>query len=249
MRSFGLALSFLTIIPVPVLREVGEKDMARSLVFYPLVGFLIGLILAALAYLGQLLELGAAGDALVIAVWILITGGLHMDGLMDTADGIFSGRDRQRKLEIMRDSRVGAMGAIVLVVVVLLKFSVLTSLSAADKMWVLLLAPAVGRFLMVYAVAYFPYARSGPGLGQSFGDQVQKIYVIMALILLLAGFFIAGVLFYVYLFISLFLGLILIYGLARILGGQTGDTFGASCESGETIFMMTVMIGIGIMNL
>ncbi len=245
MNSLLLAISFLTIIPVYGNRTAGEKDMADSLYFYPPTGFLIGLILAGAAYLFELLSLARAGDAIIILVWIIITGALHLDGLMDSADGLFSGREREKKLEIMRDSRVGAMGVIAFGSIMLLKFTFLNSLTYADKLGVLLISPAFGRWAMVYAVSFFPYARSGPGLGKSFGNIQGPGRIIAASITLLAVAFLfmrwEGIC-----IIALTSAIVVLMArwMAGCLGGMTGDTYGALCEVAETLFMMITVIAM-----
>lgn len=249
MRRFLLAVSFLTVIPAYGDRVADDEDMAWSLAYYPLLGFIIGALLAALAYLCHWLSLGLAGTALIIVFWIILTGGLHLDGLMDTADGMFSGQERERKLEIMRDSRVGAMGAIALAALLLLKTSFLAALSYPDNLYLLMIAPAFARCMMVISIYFFPYARSGPGLGKSFADRAGRVHISIAVITLLAGTFIlassSGLILLGLSAISL--GLIIVW-LARQLGGLTGDTYGAICELSETIFLITTVIIRAIMS-
>lgn len=245
MASFLLALSFLTIIPAYGNKVAGEKEMANSLYAYPLVGLLIGGCLALAAYMSDIFSLGLGGDGVIIVLWIIITGGLHMDGLMDTSDGLFSGRDKERKLEIMKDSRVGAMGVIALGAVMLLKFSFLASLPVYHKMLALLLAPVMGRAAMVYAIVYFPYARSGSGLGKCFGDNADRGKFLGAVAFAVAAAFIAlGLPGVVLSFVTLLAAAVLAKRIGSILGGQTGDTYGALCEASETIFLIVFVIGM-----
>lgn len=245
MRTLRLAISFLTIFPLYGNRVAGDKEMAQSLFGYPLVGFIIGALLGLTAYLANFLSLGLAGNVLVIVLWILLTGGLHLDGLMDTADGLFSGRERRRKLEIMKDSRVGAMGAIALVSLLLLKVSFLNLLSPSLEYRVLLVAPALGRAMMVYPILYYPYARSEGGLGQSFGSQVSRLAFPAALVTALAGGWLAGGLqilvcmLVVGILVSLLAGRI-----SAVLDGHTGDTYGALCEVTETLFIITAVLAV-----
>lgn len=243
MRQLLLAISFLTILPAYGSRQADDHEMAGSLVYYPLVGLIIGALLAALAYGSCKLGLGIGGTALVLVFWMILTAGLHLDGLMDTADGLFSGRERERKLEIMRDSRVGAMGAVALAALLILKFSFLNMLLYPASLWVLVMAPAFGRFMMLPAIYCFPYARSGPGLGKTFAEHVNRVHMIMAAaIMLLGAYLLAG-----------FYGLLLIGAaavpvilitvwIARQLGGLTGDTYGAVCEISETVFLITAAV-------
>lgn len=250
MRSFLLALSFLTIIPAYGSRVAGEKEMANSLYYYPLVGFIIGGFLGALAWLSDLLRLGSGGDALIVVAWIVISGGLHLDGLMDSADGLFSGRDRERKLQILKDSRVGAMGGIALVAVILLKFAFLTSLPYEYKLWALLIAPAAGRCFMVYEVLLFPYARSGPSLGKCFGAEVGKAKIVGATLLLVIGAYMAASLMGIWTVMITAVPMVIIARwIDRALGGHTGDTYGATCELSETLFLIIVAISISVANL
>lgn len=242
MRQLLLAISFLTIIPAYGSRQADDREMAGSLAFYPLVGLIIGVLLATLAYGSSKLGLGMGGTALVLVFWMILTAGLHLDGLMDTADGLFSGRERERKLEIMRDSRVGAMGAVALAALLILKFSFLSLLLHPAGLWVLVMAPAFGRFMMLPAIYCFPYARTGPGLGKTFAEHVNRVHMLIAAATLLLGaYLLAG-----------FYGLLLIGAaavpvalitawIAHQLGGLTGDTYGAVCEISETVFLITAV--------
>lgn len=242
MRSLLLAISFLTIAPVYGNRIAGDKEFANSLYYYPVVGFIIGIVLAGVSRLTELLGPGIAAEALILCTWVLLTGALHLDGVMDSADGLFSGRDKERKLEIMKDSRVGAMGAITLVIILLLKLAFLDGLLPGDKIRVLFLAPAVGRFMMVYAICRYPYARNVSGLGAAFGGEAGPVKLAVAALILLAGAWLA----YAWtaltaLFITVGLGMVAAAWIAKQLGGMTGDTFGALCESCETIFIIAAV--------
>ncbi len=246
LSSLLLAISFLTIIPVYE-KTAREEEMANSLYFYPLVGFIIGGVLAFFVFLGHSISLGWGADAFIIVLWIIITGGLHLDGVMDSADGIFSGRDRKKKLEIMKDSRVGAMGVITFGALILLKFSFLSLLEYSDKLWVVLLAPATGRFLMVYSIVFFTYARSGPGLGKAFGNQAGKVkFFGAALVLLIGGFLAANLTGLLIIAVVVFISALIAAWIGYVLGGQTGDTYGAICEVSETLFIMAAVLVVAL---
>lgn len=247
MKYLRLAISFLTVFPV-YRKVASEKEMAASLYCYPLVGFLLGGLLALAAYAQMRLSLGTAGDVLIVVIWIILTGGLHLDGLMDSADGLFSGRDRERKLEIMKDSRVGAMGAIALAAVFLMKLSFLGLMPYPLKYWVLLLAPAAGRGMMLLPIAYYPYARPGPGLGRAFGSKASRLAWPLAMLLTGAAAFLgtgpgllAGGL-----LITALIGIVVARVISTSLGGHTGDTYGALCEFTEMVFLLVVGIGLHI---
>src|SRR5512137_125405 len=122
MKSFLAAIQFLTVIPFPKDYMPREEDLGRSVPFYPIVGLLIGIMAATLGYLMEAVLPPLPAYATILIFLLAISGGLHMDGLADTADGFFSARPRDRILEIMRDSRIGVMGVIAVVCIVLLKF-------------------------------------------------------------------------------------------------------------------------------
>lgn len=243
MKRFCLALSFLTVIPSWRGGKASEEEMAASLFYYPLVGLVLGSFLVAVAYLGHILQLGLAGDVLTVVVGISLTGGLHWDGLMDTADGIFSGRSKEKRLEIMRDSRIGAMGAVALASVLLLKVAFLNQLIFPEKLWVLFLTPALGRTAMLLAITFFPYARSGPGLGNSFGGRVsRKPFWLAVLPILILGYLFGRVWGLWILIITGVPAAVFCYYVANLLGGHTGDTYGAVCEITEAMFLVAAVI-------
>ncbi|WP_235941348.1 adenosylcobinamide-GDP ribazoletransferase [Paenibacillus puerhi] len=163
------ALQFLTRLPVPVRLHYDDALFRRSVIFYPLAGWLLGSLTAAF---GVLLADGlglpaTVTAALTLGCWVALSGALHLDGLMDTADGVLSHRSRKRMLEIMKDSRVGAMGVIVCVLLLLAKWTLLTELApdsggAGASPWLLLpLVTLWSRWFMVVAIWGWPYARAG----------------------------------------------------------------------------------------
>ncbi|MEQ8174719.1 MAG: adenosylcobinamide-GDP ribazoletransferase [Syntrophomonadaceae bacterium] len=245
MNALRLAISFLTIFPV-YQKVADEKKMAASLYCYPLVGFLLGSLLALTSYAGMRLSLARAGDVLIVVLWIILTGGLHLDGLMDSADGLFSGRNRERKLEIMKDSRVGSMAVITVAALLMLKISFLGLLPYPFKYWVLLLAPAVGRSMMLLPIAYYPYARQKPGLGRAFGNQASRAAFPIALLFLSIAACLGSSRFLLLVgaAITVFISLGAAYLISRSLGGHTGDTYGALCEFSEAVFL--IIMGIGL---
>jgi adenosylcobinamide-GDP ribazoletransferase len=235
----GEALRFLTVIPVPGLPPMSEASIGRAIPWFPLAGAIIGALLVALGLgVGALWSDGVRAVALVVG-WGVITAGLHLDGLSDTFDAVMSWRPRERKLEIMKDSRIGAMGAIALIAVIGLKIALLAS---AGDAWLqaILLAPVLGRWADIYGIFRFPPAREG-GLGRSFQSQVNNSGFVfatasaLALALLLAG-------------IQGLMAALLVWGAAHLLarwwtrdlGGLTGDTYGAMCEIGEVVALAAI---------
>lgn len=240
LQSLGEAIRFLTAFPVPGLPPMKEAAVARSMMAFPFVGLLIGgcgVVAGLLA--GWLFGEPLRAVAVVIA-WMVVTWGLHLDGLADSADALLSWRSRERKLEIMKDSRIGAMGTLALISAVLLKVGALYSLGPA---WWLgaLLAPMWGRWSDIYGIFFFPAAREG-GMGHGFHDRARRrdFWIATASALLIGGVLlppwgaIVGV---VVLVIAHFLA----RWMAGVLGGLTGDTYGALSEVGEIAVLLALV--------
>ncbi len=234
ITSIGEALRFLTIIPQPWLPPASEAGMVASIPWFPAAGAIIGALLLPVGWLGDLGWGAMARAALVVVAWGIITSGLHLDGLSDTCDGVMSWRTRERKLEIMRDSRIGAMGAIALIAVLLLKFAFLAG--AGPNWWQsVLVAPVLGRWANCYAIFWFPPAREG-GLGHSFNAQVRRPDFWLASVFALSfAIIVAGLSGLIAALLVLAGSHLLIRWWVRDLGGLTGDTYGALCEIGEVV--------------
>lgn len=240
--GFLLALRFLTIWPFFTVRTVDNRMMAHSMAYFSFVGMFIGGAAAgANALLDRIFSPGMANIGSIVFM-IGITGNLHGDGLMDAADGIFSGRSQDRMLEIMRDSRVGAHGVMAGVLSVLLKIALLGELDRTAVMAALISAPVMGRWAQVYGATRYAYARSGGGAG-SFTEYVGRreltINSITAagLSLLLfqwTGLVLSGI---------VWIGTILFYAfITKKLGGITGDTLGAATEIMEILTMASIVV-------
>lgn len=245
LQAFAAALQFLTRFPVPMRSIVYTEDVfRRSVVFYPAAGLLIGLFVSGIGAVLCLVFPPLVSGALITALWVLLTGGLHLDGLMDTADGILSHRPREQMLAIMKDSRVGAMGVIVCVVYLLLKTVLIISLvEIGNPEWLVwgMLIPVWSRTFMVTAIACWPYARKEPGLGQLFRT-VRKFHAVASGVMA-ALFSLVVVLFaawqwgveigFIPVFLPIFsfgLGTAIAVVISRKLGGLTGDVYGALNE-------------------
>lgn len=234
-----LVLSFLTRIPVG---RIDSDDYFRALgrraPFFPLVGLVVGgVVLAADEAAGLLFDRGIRSAAAILAtVWI--TGALHLDGLMDTADGIGSGRSRERMLEIMRDSRVGAMGVVAGVTTLLLRYALLDGLGPERRWQALLLTPTLGRMCIVAVAGWWPAARAGqPGLGGSFAAHVGRWQVAVALAVGLGLALAAGARGVAAWVLALASSWLAARFLTARLGGLTGDTYGAVNELAEVVVL------------
>jgi adenosylcobinamide-GDP ribazoletransferase len=228
------ALRFLTVLPIPGPPASDERGITAAIPWFPAAGLLMGLLLLPVGWLAGWLWGDLVRAVLLVVAWGSITGGLHLDGLSDTFDAVMSWRAPERKLEIMKDSRVGAMGVLALIAVLLLKVAWLVA--AGDAWWLaLLLALVWGRWADMYGIFWFPAARAG-GLGRTFHAQVQQRgFVLSTLGVLLLSVLLGqghGLLAGVLVWGSTHL---LARWWTRDLGGLTGDTYGALCELGETV--------------
>lgn len=243
-RSLLLALQFLTRLPVPEMRAVEDRDIGRSQLWYPLVGLLIGLLLAALAWvLTSAPHLLRA--ALVLAAWVAITGALHLDGLGDSADAWMGGLgSRERTLTIMKDPYSGPGAVVVLVIILLIKFAALESILNAGDWTLLLLAPILGRVALPLLFLTTPYVRPG-GLGAALAQYLPRragiLVVLVSTLGMAAAMGKAGVI-----SIAAAAGMFLLLRsiMLRRIHGTTGDTAGAMVELIETAVLVTVAIAI-----
>ncbi|MCX7842877.1 MAG: adenosylcobinamide-GDP ribazoletransferase [Clostridia bacterium] len=239
IKRFLLMMQFLTAIPLPFKLDVKEEDFGKGLVFAPVVGLIIGGILAAQYLLLEMLLPFNVNAVLVVVSYIMLTGGLHLDGLGDTFDGLFSNRPKERILEIMRDSRVGTNAVLAIFCVLALNTALLISLGSRNIVKALLLMPAAGRIGSLIGAGASRYARSGEGLGKSFIDfcgikQILAGLVLYALIFIFAG----GSVWAYLLIIPVASSFFLIWLFSRKIGGSTGDILGAVCEINQTIFLL-----------
>lgn len=237
-QAFLTALQFLTRIRFCEQTNLTVDDFGRSTRYFTIIGLILGGIYFWLGK-GMLYLLGSAN--LVIAMLVLLpvclTGGLMLDGFMDTADGVFSGRDRERQLEIMKDSRVGSFGAIALGSLLLINWSALRDIPLEVIPIVLLLMPLIGRLAMVMVITAFPYARK-EGMGKIFAARANKWTLMFAGLIVILAVIPFGVTAILALAIGLFTAWFLADWLTDKLGGLTGDTYGAI----ETITEIAVLL-------
>jgi adenosylcobinamide-GDP ribazoletransferase len=241
-RELRLAVSFLTRLPVGALPDVSAAQLGRSMAFFPLVGLALGgLLVGCDALLAPHLP-RAAGDALLLAVLVLASGALHLDGFADLCDGVGGGRDREAALRIMKDSCIGVFGAVGLVLLLLVKYQLLVSLPVAVKPAALLLAPVAGRWAPVLLTVTVPYLRGPEGTASAFATHAGRRELLLASLTLLG---VAVGLFH-------WQGLVLAGGLALAtvafgcwikarLGGVTGDVLGAVVELLEVLALLLVL--------
>ena len=167
---------------------------------------------------------------------LLLTGGLHADGFMDTADGVFSGRERERKLAIMKDSRVGSFGVVSFVLLMFLQFALLLDMHPFLLLTALFVMPIIGRFAMVLAVACFPYARAD-GMGKTFADMADRRTVAIAAVTTAVLVMPCGLLASIALVLGILFALFFCRMITKTLGGVTGDVYGAVTVLTETLVL------------
>jgi adenosylcobinamide-GDP ribazoletransferase len=241
LKGIRIALGFLTRLPIQ--GDIDEKALAQSIIYYPLIGLFLGALLVGCYLIIQPFLPPGPIAFLLVVVLIILTGNLHLDGLMDTADGIFSGRSRQGTLEIMRDSRMGAHGVTAGMLIILGKYIFLAHLPDSIIIGALISMPLMGRWIMVYSLALYPYAREGEGLGRVFAERtgVKEISIATLITIgILLGIWGPQGMGYLALW-GLF-GVLFVRFCARKLGGVTGDTCGAAGEFIETIVLLTLLV-------
>lgn len=237
IKAIFASFAFLTIIPIKSVYE--EKTLGRACAYFPLVGFVLGLVTASFS----LLHLYGVSKHLIAAVCVilpeLLTGGLHFDALMDSADGLYGHRKTDDRLRIMRDSNTGAMGVLAAISVLLLKYSLLMSIPSANIFYAVIGALTFSRLVMTFSCVLLPYAREN-GKAEAFTRYAESLQFAIAVI-------ITAIIFYCFFTVSilwiaglsaLLTSVFIIYAYSKIKG-VTGDTIGASSEIAEIAFFLS----------
>ena len=243
MRLFLVAFQFLTIVPLPFAVRCEEEDLGRSMTYFPLVGLAIGALLAGTDFLLAPLLPRGVGDLILIALLSVVTGGLHLDGLSDVCDGLAARGSRERFLDVMKDSRVGAVGAVALVLGLGLKYQALVAVPIQYKREVLLFFPLAARFAQVQMTVGATRARSD-GLGSAFIGGAGLLQFVLAYTLTLAAAYLLLGMNGIYCSLLLYL---LTWGIKswshKRLGGITGDVIGCASEINE-IFCLVLLLAL-----
>ena len=271
MKGFLLLLSFMTRIPMPKI-DYDEEKLGKSMKYFPAVGVIVGIILLffciVFTFVFKNLNYSTVLPLMIIVVILtdlITTGGLHLDGLADTFDGIFSYRSKHKMLEIMKDSRLGSNGALALILYFLIKFVLLYSLLIENQggtIFAILTYPVVARLCSVISCASSPYAR-GSGMGKTFVDNTKTKEVIIAALITVV--YSGTILFYMigsrfnyslpldFLMKSFSINLLIIailglfaYAFSKLIerkiGGITGDTLGALLEISSLVYLFLLIV-------
>jgi adenosylcobinamide-GDP ribazoletransferase len=240
MNSFLVAVEFLTRLSVRRTPRGDLDEVARSQIWFPAIGLLIGAVLVAIDRLAIKALPAVSVDVLLVVALALITGGLHLDGLADAADGLFGGYTTERRLEIMRDVHAGSFAIIAVVSALALKWAGLAALPPNVRTETLLVVPCAARFAMLLSVAAFPYARV-EGMGAIQHQRAGAVVVAVggataavAAVLLLG----VGGVYALALAIGVALGVAFVA--KRMVGGMTGDLYGATVEISEVALLLFI---------
>ena len=242
LERFVLMLQFMTRIPVKLNVRAEREDFAKGLVLAPVIGLIIGVLLAGFHYLLGFLLPPIANAVLTVAFYVFLTGGLHLDGLGDTADGLFSNRPRERILEIMKDSRVGTNAVLAIVLVLLLDISLISSLESS-AFRILVLMPVAGRIGSLIGSGTSKYAGVSDGPGRWCVELCGWKEVLTGTIISAVIFFaVSGVYGLILMPLSVLSAFVLAGFLGKKLGGVTGDILGAVCELNQVVFLLASVI-------
>ncbi len=240
MRLLLIAFQFLTIIPLPFRFRCEKEDLGRSTAFFPVVGFAIGGMLVGADWLFSPWIAGPLCDALLITLLTLITGALHLDGLADVCDGLAARGSRERFLAIMKDSQVGAVGAVGLVLGILLKWQALAAVPPEIKWQALLFFPALARFGQVLTMTGARRARQD-GLGAAIAQGTGTTTLVIAFATAAAaGWYLLGLKVVIPLAAVCLLTFAGRMFFQRKLGGLTGDTIGCISELNEILALVVI---------
>lgn len=242
IRPLMTAFAFLTRLPIRA-GTISDRDLGRSVGFFPVVGLVLGLAAAALAFAAAHVFPATMVAVLMVAGLAAITGGLHLDGLSDLFDGLAGGRgNRERTLAIMRDSRIGAQGAVAVFLLLAAKIAAAATLIEARDFMALAALPVISRFAVGPSIVLFPYTRT-EGLGRAFNGEagIPQLVVAGATTVLVA--FALGPSLLKPALAAVAVSLLLAVVLKARLGGLTGDIYGATIEVAEVTAAFVATLG------
>ena len=241
MKKFLIALQFLTILPIKIKSGIRPQEIGRSLVYFPIVGALIGSTLALSLFVFGSLPFPVT-SALILVILIVMTGGVHLEGFVDTCDGFYGGSSKEKILEIMRDSHIGTMGAIGLICLLVLKFTLIMNVVQKNQWQSLIMMATFARWTQILSCFLSNYARL-EGKAKYFIKYAGHKELLAGGLFTLVTFLLLANLKGIVLFIlSILIVLLFINYVKRKIGGMTGDTIGAVNELAEVIILIFSLI-------
>lgn len=243
LKNFLMSLQFLTIINIKNDTTIDKKSFRKTVIFFPLIGLLIGILLVVTSRLSSAILPLSISDAVVLIVLILITGGLHVDGFADAIDGFAGGKDKNDILRIMKDSRIGTFGVVGIVMLLLTKYISIQSLQTDTKYLTLMTMPVLGRWSVLPMGLIFKYARAEGGTGKAFAESVKlKEFItgtIITMTIILFTMKLKGIL----MLSAIFTATLIIGRYSdKKINGITGDVFGATIEVNELIIVILSLL-------
>ena len=235
IKGLILSIQFLTRIPINIPIDFGEGNLAKSSFFFSLAGMIVGGIAGILYYIVSYLNKDIA-SFIAITTIIIVTGGLHLDGLGDTFDGFFSARDKEKVLKIMKDSRTGTYGVVAIILDILLKYILLSNMEGNIPLF-LILSCGNGRLIAAFLMSFTKTARPG-GLGDMFSSSGPRKYAVAGGIIYAVVTILINPMFIVPLLFSILSAILVSMKSYKIIGGLTGDVYGASIEIAEIVSLL-----------
>ncbi len=235
IKGLIVALQFLTRLPVNIAVDFNGENIRKSTFYFPFVGLLLGLIAVVPYVFLSPLNIDI-GSFITVAMVIILTGGLHLDGLSDTADGFFSNKDKERTLEIMKDSRIGAFGVLSLILIILSKYILISNIEFNLPV-ALILSMGNSRLIVLLQIAFKKVARSG-GLGDMIYKSQPRLYIISSIIVYLLILVFIDILYIIPLVFSFIIGELISAYTYKKIGGFTGDVYGATIELTEVASLL-----------
>lgn len=267
--GFLVALRFLTTIPVPWVKEIKPRNRGGSLAYFPLIGLILGIILAIADMMLSLILPSSMVNIALVIILIFLTGALHLDGLVDSSDGVFAAKPPEERLRIMSETRVGAFGIVGVIVLLLVKWisldtfphtlspiSILDNLLGTFRLPALVLMPVLGRWAMVYAICSYPAAKK-EGMAAEFKQYARWTSLLLATIItfliaiglaLALGIVLTSILLIVAVLMAAIWLMVaaVAFFLRRRLGGLTGDNLGAIAELSEVAVLVFTFVYFSI---
>ncbi|MBZ2174541.1 adenosylcobinamide-GDP ribazoletransferase [Schnuerera sp. xch1] len=240
--GFILAAQFLTRLPIKKSVDFNDEKLSKSVFFFPMIGIIIGVIGCVFYHIFSYLN-ESIGAFFALMAMIVVTGGLHLDGLSDTCDGFLSYRDKNRMLEIMKDSRIGAFGVIAIVLDIFLKYVLIYHIEGNIPL-ILGLSYGNSRLIISYIMSTKKVGRKG-GLGDMFHSSNPKKYAMLGGVAYIAIILLINPVYLIPLLFSFLMGEMMTKITYRKIDGFTGDVYGATIEIGEIISLITF---IGVMK-